>query len=100
MQIFSENEELSDIHSENLRFLLLPFYVGSCYGKVHAQRKISIQKSRLYLNEFIKLMIHYNIIDKKLKDQWKKLENGDNYQVDRDEKKENYLQRKKLQSNL
>ena len=45
-------------------------------------------------------MIHYNIIDKKLKDQWKKLENGDNYQVDRDEKKENYLQRKKLQSNL
>ena len=44
--------------------MLLPFYVGDVFGRVTENRRAVLEMSQKYLNEFLKLVDHYTLLDK------------------------------------
>lgn len=47
--IFSPNEEFAEVRTENLKFLLLPFYLADVHGRSVKERKDSVKKSNVTL---------------------------------------------------
>lgn len=46
------------------RYLLLPFYVGDIFGRMHIDRMAALEMSKKYLNEYFKLIKHYDVVPK------------------------------------
>jgi len=42
----------------------LPFYVGDVFGRMNDNRRLNLEMSQKYLNEFMKLVDHYGQLDK------------------------------------
>jgi len=42
----------------------LPFYVGDVFGRMSENRRSVLEMSQKYLNEFLKLIDHYDLLDK------------------------------------
>jgi hypothetical protein len=69
--VFSPNEEIADILTENLKFLLIPFYQGDTLFRLMDERKDRIKISKVslilnnqgFMNEFLKLMNHYGFVN-------------------------------------
>lgn len=49
------------------RYLLLPFYVGDVFGRMHIDRKGALEMSKKYLNEYFKLIKHYDVVPKNVR---------------------------------
>ncbi len=47
--IFSPNEDFSEIKTEHLKYLLVPYYLGDIYGRSMADRKTKVTKSNVGL---------------------------------------------------
>jgi len=47
--IFSPNEDFSEIKTEHLKYLLVPFYLGDIYGRSMDERKEKVKKSTVFL---------------------------------------------------
>lgn len=64
LSLFSPNEPLKEVHTEILRLLLIPYYLGDVYGKIPAgpavsSRKHNLELSKNYLAAYINLCRHY-----------------------------------------
>ncbi|EAR99760.2 TAP42 protein (macronuclear) [Tetrahymena thermophila SB210] len=98
--LFSINEELNEIATENLKYLLVPYYMGYVYSRINEDRKKKLEFSQLFLSEFLKLLNHYELVNKEVKKQWKNLSDDNNYQITRDEKIATYKEQKNLENKL
>lgn len=45
--LFSPNEDLAEIKTENLKYLLIPFYLGNIHGRSMKERKDCVKKSNV-----------------------------------------------------
>ncbi|EGR34412.1 protein phosphatase 2A regulatory B subunit, B56 family, putative [Ichthyophthirius multifiliis] len=98
--LFSANESLEEIQPENLKYLLLPFYMGQVYGKIIKERLNKLEFSQVYLSEYLKLLNHYDLVPKDLKKYWKNLSDDGNYSITRDEKIQSFKDQKALENKL
>lgn len=62
--VFSSNEELSDIHTENLKLLMIPYYQANVLMRLMENRDENVKKGHTYYLEYLKLMHHYHLLDK------------------------------------
>ena len=69
--MFSPNEEITDIDPQHLKYLLLPYYQAETMFRLMQDRKKSIQTSKKFYDEFLKLMDHYQLVDEAAKKVWK-----------------------------
>ena len=61
LQIFSPNEDYTEILKENLELLDLPFIIGITCQKVRTDRLRYVKESQKYFNIYISLLLHYEI---------------------------------------
>ena len=89
--IFSSNEEFSEIHTENIKLLMIPYYQAEVLLRIMENRDKNVQKGHVYYLEYLKLMNHYRLLDKAQVTQWKTMYreyNGRNTDTgEKDEKK-------------
>ena len=69
--LFSPNEEISDIDPKHLKFLLLPYYQAETLFRLMDDRKKRVQSAKQFYDEFLKLMNHYELLDEVSKKVWK-----------------------------
>ncbi|SCN59238.1 type 2A phosphatase-associated protein 42, putative [Plasmodium chabaudi adami] len=62
--IFSKNEEVDDIHTKYLKFLLIPHILGYlCYETINIDIRFDrLKEAKLFFNEFITIVNIYNIV--------------------------------------
>ena len=59
-KIFSDNEEFSDIKTEDLKYVLISYYQSELVQKVQTNRKNMLTVSLKFYNDFYKLLKSYN----------------------------------------
>lgn len=62
--LFSGNEELDEIPSENLKYLNIPYFQAYLLGQLVDDRKSNLLLSINFLDEFFKVLFNYKIINK------------------------------------
>lgn len=60
--MFSPNESFKEIHTENLKYLMLPYLLANATNKMLENRKANIQMSQNYYNEYLNLLNHYGLL--------------------------------------
>lgn len=98
--IFSPNESLKEIPTENLKYLLLPFYLADIFGRIQEDRKSNLDLSKKYFDEFIKLCNHYELVTKEQRKQWKTAFDNENYEPSREEKIQGFKDKKDLENKI
>ena len=71
--IFSSNEELADIVTEHLKMLMVPYYEAETLFRIMDQREERVKMAHTYYLEYLKLMEHYNMLEKHQTKQWKEM---------------------------
>ena len=71
--IFSANEELRDIHTEHIKMLMVPFYEAETLLRIMDKRDERVKTAHTYYLEYLKLMDHYEMMEKHQSKQWKAL---------------------------
>jgi hypothetical protein len=71
--IFSPNEEVSDIVTEHLKLLMVPYYEADTLFRIMDKREERVQMAHTYYLEYLKLMEHYKLLEKHQTKQWKEL---------------------------
>ena len=69
--IFSSNETFSEIHTENIKLLMIPYYQAEILLRIMENREQNVQKGHVYYLEYLKLMNHYHLLDNAQITQWK-----------------------------
>lgn len=69
--MFSENESIKEIDTDNLRLLLIPFYEAEVNYLVMENRDKRVKLAQTIFIEYLKLMNHYELLEKDQKDQLK-----------------------------
>ncbi|KRX10975.1 hypothetical protein PPERSA_12099 [Pseudocohnilembus persalinus] len=98
--VFSPNEDYKEIQTQNLKYLLLPYYLGDVFGRIPENRKKSLEFSKLYLNEFLKLLDHYGVLSEQLRKTWKNYEENTKYEPTRDERIAQYKEQKEIENKI
>jgi len=62
--IFSSNEELKDIHTEYLKMLMVPYYEADTLFRIMDKRDERVKMAHTYYLEYLKLMEHYEMLEK------------------------------------
>lgn len=62
--MFSPNEELKEIPTENLKLLMAPYYQASVLQRIMDQRFERVKMAKVFYTEYLKLLRHYEILDK------------------------------------
>eukprot|EP01114_Cavostelium_apophysatum_P001083 TRINITY_DN1092_c0_g1_i2.p1 TRINITY_DN1092_c0_g1~~TRINITY_DN1092_c0_g1_i2.p1 ORF type:complete len:360 (-),score=87.28 TRINITY_DN1092_c0_g1_i2:923-1954(-) len=62
--IFSPNEELEDISTGQLRYLLVTYYIGELHTKIGESRLRHAQETVKYLRTFLRRCEQYKLVDK------------------------------------
>ena len=84
-KIFSDNEEFSDIKTEDLKYVLISYYQSELVQKVQTNRKNMLTVSLKFYTDFYKLVKSYNYLSK---DQIKYYESLTRKDEDDEEKKD------------
>jgi len=71
--IFSENEEFKEIKTEDIKFLLIPFYQAEVIQKFMENRENIISHSLQFYKEFYNILEKYDYLTKDRKNYYKKL---------------------------
>ena len=71
--IFSSNEELTDIHTEHLKMLMVPYYEADTLFRIMDKRDERVKMAHTYYLEYLKLMDHYHMLEKHQTKQWKEM---------------------------
>ncbi len=66
-QLFSENEEFSDIKPEDIKFLLIPFYQSELIQKFQDNRSAKLTLAIKFYEEFYKILKQYNYLTKEVR---------------------------------
>lgn len=117
---FSPNEELKDIQTENMKMLMVPYLEAEVLFRLMDDRAARVKQAHTYYLEYLKLMRHYDLLEKqqelKLKSLLKLVKDGfedsdkpkgrlpmEQLQAgfeDRDTKIANYKLKKHIEGNL
>ena len=62
--VFSANEELREIPTENLKLLMIPYYQADVLLRIMENRHENVKLGHTYYLEYLKLMNHYNLLTK------------------------------------
>ncbi|KAM3133532.1 hypothetical protein pb186bvf_014374 [Paramecium bursaria] len=97
-KIFSPNEEFEEIQTENLRFLFLPFYVGLALTQIQFidLRQKNLVSADYYIQEFLKLLDHYQLLNPQQKKLWKQFRDSKKFEFQREDKILNFKETKQL----
>ena len=63
-KIFSDNEEFSDIKTEDIKYMLISYYKSELVQKVQTNRKNMLNFGLTFYGEFYKLLKNYNYLSK------------------------------------
>lgn len=72
-KMFSDNEEFSDVKTEDIKYMLIAFYQAEVIQKFQANRKNLLKYALTFYAEFYKLLDSYNYLTKEQKAQYKSL---------------------------
>lgn len=61
---FSKNEEFKEIKSEDIKFLLIPFYQSEILQRFYENRETRLEQALLFYDEFFKTLKIYDYLDK------------------------------------
>jgi len=64
--LFSANENVGDIQTENLKMLMVPYLEAEVLFRVMTDRGEQVRKAHTYYLEYLKLMNHYKLLEKPL----------------------------------
>jgi hypothetical protein len=115
MGTFSENEEFKDIKTEDIKFLIIPFYQSELMQKFMENRTIRLEQALKFYSEFFKILDNYGYLKKEQKEEYKFLTKKNDEEIDiqnnskkafeqmsleRDEKIKQYRYKKALSEKL
>jgi len=95
--IFSPNEDFKEIPNENVKYLLIPYLLSDVFSRIQSNKKTNLNLAKTYLDEFIKLVNHYGLVDKEQRKKWKAVFEDLNYEPTRDEKIQSHKDKKALE---
>ena len=64
--MFSANETVEEIQTENLKMLMVPYLEAEVLFRVMTDRGEQVRKAHVYYLEYLKLMNHYQLLEKPL----------------------------------
>jgi len=64
--LFSANESIGDIQTENLKMLMVPYLEAQVLFRIMTDRPEQVRKAHIYYLEYLKLMDHYHLLEKPL----------------------------------
>lgn len=53
MEIFSPNEQMDDINTEDLKYLLVPFYLGMLYPRMKGDSRLKKVKQAIVSEKYL-----------------------------------------------
>ena len=62
--LFSPNEELKDVATEHLKLLMVPYLEAEVLTRIMDNREERVRQAHTYYLEYLKLMRHYNLLEK------------------------------------
>ena len=71
--IFSDNEEFTEIKTEDLKYLLIPYYQSEIMNKFQENRESVLNYCLIFYEEFFKLLDKKNYLTKERKAMYKEL---------------------------
>jgi len=69
--VFSPNEEISEIPTENLKLLMAPYYQADLLFRIMDKRDERVKLAHVFFIEYLRLLNHYELLDKGQEKQWK-----------------------------
>lgn len=69
--MFSPNEQISEVHTENLKLLMAPYYQADLLFRIMDNRPERVKLAHVFFIEYLRLLNHYGILDKQQEKQWK-----------------------------
>lgn len=69
--MFSPNEELKEIHTDNLKLLMAPYYQADLLFRIMDNRAERVKLAHVFFIEYLRLLNHYGVLDKQQEKQWK-----------------------------
>jgi hypothetical protein len=73
--IFSSNESLKELASENIKLLMVPYYEAETLFRIMDKREERVRMSHTFYLEYLKLCNHYELLEDLQKKAWKNLYN-------------------------
>lgn len=71
LSIFSPNEELKEISTENLKLIMAPYYKADVLFRIMDNRMERVKLAHIFYLEYLKLLNHYGVLEKEQKRQLK-----------------------------
>jgi hypothetical protein len=91
-QIFSNNEEFSEIKTEDIKFLIIPHYLSELIQKFTENRTIRLEQGLKFYDEFYKILNTYSYLSKEQKQVYEKLTQKDEDNEDKSNNKKAFEQ--------
>jgi len=73
--IFSSNEGLAEIATENVKLLMVPYYEAETLFRIMDKREERVKMSHSFYLDYLKLCNHYDLLEDLQKKAWKNLYN-------------------------
>ena len=71
MGLFSPNEEIKEIATENLKLIMAPYYQADTLFRIMDQRGERVKMAHVFYLEYLKLLNHYGVLEKSQQDKLK-----------------------------
>ena len=71
LSVFSPNEQITEIHTENLKLLMAPFYQADLLFRIMDNRAERVKLAHIFYIEYLRLLNHYEVLDKGQEKHWK-----------------------------
>lgn len=62
--LFSPNEEIKEIATENLKLIMAPYYQADVLFRIMDQRGERVKMAHVFYLEYLKLLDHYGVLEK------------------------------------
>jgi len=69
--LFSPNEEIKEIPTENLKLIMAPFYEADVLFRIMDNRLERVKLAHVFYLEYLKLLNHYGVLEKEQIQKWK-----------------------------
>jgi molecular chaperone DnaK (HSP70) len=69
--MFSPNEEIKEIATENVKLLMAPYYEADVLFRIMENRMERVKLAHVFYLEYLKLLNHYGVLEKDQIRQWK-----------------------------
>jgi hypothetical protein len=61
--VFSDNEELKEVATENLKLLMAPYYEADVLFRIMENRVERVKMAHVFYIEYLRLLNHYGVLD-------------------------------------